>query len=275
MYINKNKIAILLATYNGAKYLKVQLDSLFAQTSQDWTLFVHDDGSTDNTIDIIKSYQEKYGDKIVIIDDGIRGLRARNNFFHLLEIVDSEYYMFCDQDDYWNPDMIDTFLSALEGIKCKSQEKPLLIHSNYSVVDSSLNIIYESYWDKVGIDPKDVYSEGLISIANPIRGANALINNALKSKIVPVQDNLLMYDSWLSLVAARVNALIIPIYRPTNLYRIHNSNCLGSNLTSTKHSIISILKGNIEKYRALESASYGSIVKYIINKIKYTIIRKK
>lgn len=271
MYINKNKIAILLATYNGAKYLKVQMDSLFAQTSKDWTLFVHDDGSTDNTMDIIDSYKVKYGEKVVVIDDGIKGLRARNNFFHLLEVVDSEYYMFCDQDDYWHPDMVEIFESKLEEININGV-KPLVLHSDYSLADGNLKIQSLSYWDKAHIVPERLYNKNIICLANPIRGANALLNKAMKQLLFPLKQNNFMYDNWLGYVAACNNAAITPIHKPTNIYRIHENNCIGSSLGSKK-SIATILKGNIEKYKTLKTGDYGSPLRYIYYKIAYCFLR--
>lgn len=88
-------IEILLATYNGEKYLPQQLDSLFAQTNQDWSLIVHDDGSRDDTISIIKAYKSKFPDRIKQIEDGIKSGGAKNNFAHLMVYSTANYVMLC------------------------------------------------------------------------------------------------------------------------------------------------------------------------------------
>ena len=86
-----------MATYNGEKYLKEQIDSLLSQTYTDWTLYIHDDGSTDGTKNILSSYHQEY-DKIQVLDyPSCHG--AKENFFSLLNAVDADYYFFSDQDE--------------------------------------------------------------------------------------------------------------------------------------------------------------------------------
>ena len=101
--INKRSIAILMATYNGEKYLKEQIDSIMNQTNHDWTLYIQDDGSKDKTLDIIKSYSDE---RIVWVDNGLTRQGCCMNFMSLLNKVESSYYMFCDQDDVWLPEKV-------------------------------------------------------------------------------------------------------------------------------------------------------------------------
>ena len=113
------KIYILLATYNGEKYLKEQLDSLFEQTNQHWTLWIHDDNSKDNTVNIIKKYKSKYPDQIEFLDDDISTGGAKENFTYLLDNIndDYDYIMFCDQDDVWLEDKIEITLKKMLEIE--------------------------------------------------------------------------------------------------------------------------------------------------------------
>ena len=97
-----DKIAIILATYNGGKYLREQLDSIFAQTYTKWHLFIHDDGSVDDTNQIIMEYRFRNPDKITIVE-GVSTGGAKNNFYFLLKNVEASLYMFSDQDDVWLP----------------------------------------------------------------------------------------------------------------------------------------------------------------------------
>ncbi len=87
-------IDILMATYNGEKYLRHQLDSILTQSYKEWQLLIRDDGSNDNTANIIKEYLEKYPGKIKLIVDNDFHIGASLNFARLLEHSTSEYIMF-------------------------------------------------------------------------------------------------------------------------------------------------------------------------------------
>ena len=106
--MTNNSIAILMATYNGETYLKEQIDSLLAQTCQDWHLYVHDDGSKDGTVAIVKGYAEQYPEKVTLLDYPPQGGPCKN-FLSMMEKVEAPYYMFCDQDDVWMPEKLCRF----------------------------------------------------------------------------------------------------------------------------------------------------------------------
>ena len=94
-------IHILLATYNGARYLRAQLDSIFTQSCDEFKLYVSDDNSTDETYNILKEYESRYPEKMFISKSESR-LGAAANFLSLLKNSDAEYIMFADQDDVWD-----------------------------------------------------------------------------------------------------------------------------------------------------------------------------
>ncbi len=94
-------VAILLSTYNGQLYLKEQIDSLLDQTYKNWCLFVRDDGSSDDTLQIISTYAKKCPERIVLLTDNRGNIKPAASFMQLLSMVDMDYYMFCDQDDIW------------------------------------------------------------------------------------------------------------------------------------------------------------------------------
>lgn len=106
------EIAILMATYNGEKFLREQIDSIIKQTNNNWTLYIHDDGSTDSTLSIVQQYCREH-ENIIFLEDEVKGRGAAQSFFYMLESIDSLYYMFCDQDDYWQPDKVEVSYSQL------------------------------------------------------------------------------------------------------------------------------------------------------------------
>ena len=93
-----NNIDILMATYNGAKFIASQIRSLQNQTFTDWKLLIHDDGSTDGTIEILNFFCAN-DKRINIINDGIQFHNCALNFMHLLKYSDATFCIFCDQDD--------------------------------------------------------------------------------------------------------------------------------------------------------------------------------
>lgn len=107
-------VSILLCTYNGAKFLAKQLDSIEYQSFKNWRLYVSDDGSDDHTLDILHAYQKKWGkEKISIVDGPRQGFSQ--NFLKLCldsEII-SDYYAFCDQDDIWLADKLSVAINRL------------------------------------------------------------------------------------------------------------------------------------------------------------------
>ena len=118
-----NKIIILLSTYNGAKYLKNQIDSLASQTYDDFRIIARDDGSSDESLAILKLY-----DKIEIVDSR-QNLGAKGSFAELLEYAvehtDGEFFMFCDQDDVWKNDKIEKTLAKIQEMQYECGDIPL------------------------------------------------------------------------------------------------------------------------------------------------------
>ena len=99
-------VTILLATLNGEDYLKAQLESIAAQTYENWQLVVGDDGSTDGTISILEEFSKQYPEQVTIIKNDPPQGSAKDNFISLIQNSYGPYFMFCDQDDVWKPDKI-------------------------------------------------------------------------------------------------------------------------------------------------------------------------
>ncbi len=141
----KKSILVLMSTYNGEKYLKEQIDSVIAQNGVEVYLLIRDDGSSDNTCEMIESYQKNEGSKII---EFIRGenLGFGNSFSDLVKRAydlsrnnqSFDYYAFADQDDVWLENKLSVAAATLDKYE---DNEPLLYCSNSTLVDENLNII--------------------------------------------------------------------------------------------------------------------------------------
>ena len=232
-------IYILLATYNGEKYFSEQIESLLSQTYQDWKLWIHDDGSKDNTVQIIKNYTNKYPEKIFFLDDAISCGGAKENFSYLLNNIDKDfdYIMFCDQDDVWLPNRIELFLNEVKIQEKNNPNLPLVIFSDLTVVDDKLNIISNSMVKHQKLNPSIASSFELLKCQNVITGCAMLLNKKAFEVSTPISKNVLMHDWWIALIVSKLGKNIY-LDEKTILYRQHSNNVVGSK----KVSLLIILK---------------------------------
>lgn len=221
-----DKIAILMATYNGEKYICQQIDSILSQTCKDWELYIHDDGSTDNTIAAVESYVEKYPNKIHLIDGKSTG-GAKYNFFYMFGQVEATYYMTCDQDDVWLDKKIELTYDKMLTIENKA-DVPCLVYTELRVVDSELNTIADTMSGYQSLDcHKRTINQFILQ--NSVTGCTMMVNRALRDKMLRITDidNTIMHDWWAALVAAQFGKTTF-IDEPTILYRQHGDNSLGA-----------------------------------------------
>ena len=135
----EEKVDVLLATYNGEKYLKEQIDSILNQTYQNINLIISDDNSNDSTRKILEEYKKIDNRIKIYLQD--KNLGYIKNFEFLLTKVESNYYMLSDQDDVWLPEKIE---KSMKTLKEKNAD---LVFGDLEVVDEKLNTIYPSFGD--------------------------------------------------------------------------------------------------------------------------------
>lgn len=275
--MNKN-LAILLATYNSEPFLSEQLDSLFNQTYQDWTLYIRDDGSTDSTINLIQKYHNKYPTRIFIMNDTESHIGPMNSFMRLLENIDANYYMFCDHDDIWLPHKVEASLNKMLEIEQENPQIPIIIHTDLQVVDKQLNKISDSFWKYSKLKPHILKKFNYIGVCNCVTGCTMLFNIYAKRISFPFASCAPMHDWWIAAKVAK-EGKIEEIHKATILYRQHMTNKIGARNISTFyfiHKIIKLtdtLKGHKVLFPFHKSIGYGSIAKYYLYKILYTIRR--
>lgn len=221
--------AIVLSTYNGAEFLSAQIESIRAQTAPDWRLYVRDDGSTDDTRDLIARFATADA-RIVVVADHAGNLGAPASFGALLShaLGRGERYVFlADQDDVWLPDKAARMLGvATEYESCLGPAAPILVHSDLRVVSSSLEVIHPSYFRFQRIDPNADAQIARLALRNAVTGCATLVNRALLECAVPFP-RVAMHDWWLAQCAALFGHIAL-VDQPTVLYRQHASNVLGA-----------------------------------------------
>jgi len=242
------RVAILLPTFNGEKYLAEQLDSLIGQSYENLIVVVRDDGSIDGTVEIIRTYLGRFPDRFHLIENNNRNLGARGSFSFLMDYVlnhkkelglEKAAMMFCDQDDIWAGNKVELEIESMEKAEAGDAEIPVLVHSDLEVVSDSRDLIAESFMSYQGLEPKR-NKFGQILFCNPVTGCTLLINEALAEQSLPVPETAVMHDWWLALVASAFGKLVF-INQPLVEYRQHRSNTLGAIKKAPKRSLKEIL----------------------------------
>lgn len=216
------KIEILMATYNGEKYIGEQINSIINQTYTNWNLLIRDDGSKDKTLNIIKKY-EKMDNRIILIRDNKDNLGFVKNFEELLKKSRTEFVMFSDQDDYWLENKIEKYVEVIEKLDKKKLEKPLLIHSNSYICDKNLKILEEKFIDSNIAGEKKSKSIFFYYI---VQGATVLINRNLIKKVIPFSNNVKLHDRYFHLISEFLGNRIF-INESLMKYRQHGNNEIG------------------------------------------------
>jgi glycosyltransferase involved in cell wall biosynthesis len=238
----KPSIDILLATYNGAAYLPEQLDSLFAQTCQDFRLLARDDGSTDETAELLARYATHHPGRVVTVPHDGRRLGASGSFGALLDRSAAAYVMFSDQDDVWLPDKIERTLAAMQALeRAQGTEVPLLVNTDLKVVDQRLAELAVSFWRFQRIHPQRLTKLGRVLMQNFATGCTVMVNRPLVALALPVPAEAMMHDWWLALVVTAFGR-VARISAPTVLYRQHGGNDVGVSRWSFLAGIENLLR---------------------------------
>ena len=219
----EEKIEILMATYNGEKYIKEQIDSIINQTYKNWKLLIRDDDSKDKTLEILKEYKKK-DTRIKIIKDNKGNLGFVKNFEELVKNSKEEYIMFSDQDDYWLENKLEVYINELNKLSKDILEKPLLFHSNSFICDESLNIKKEKFVNShVASDTK----KNMFFFSYIVQGSTIMINKKMKDLCMPFLEKVTLHDRYFHLISEFFGNRIF-INKSLMKYRQHSSNEIGA-----------------------------------------------
>lgn len=243
-------VKILMATFNGAKFIKRQLESILDQNHKDWQLVISDDGSVDATIKIINTFisaNPKYDIKL------IKGPRNGFvcNFLSMLQDVNSDYVCFCDQDDIWLPDKLSNSILKLDGAyqpTCYGA-RTLLIDENEEVYGASPRFKKPATFRNALVQN---FAGGNTMMIN---GAGVeLLQKVYNKKYIPVS-----HDWWVYLIISGAGGEIIYDKTPCVFYRQHGGNLIGSNQSfSARFSRIRYLF--LGKYKKWNDTNLGILL---------------
>lgn len=253
------KIDILLATYNGEKYLKEQIDSILCQTYEDIRLIISDDCSKDATREILKEYEQKEERIKVYYQE--ENLGYIKNFEFLLKQVESNIYMLSDQDDVWLPEKVE---KTYEQLKCQNAD---FVFGDLEVVDEKLDTMYSSFNDFMLLNrkiKKYIDSYKLNYLYNCVTGCTIMSKKEWINKVLPIpsKSKYVAHDHWLGLIIS-LNGKLAYIPEKYIKYRQHSNNEIGTNKISHKFN-------KLEQVRKLFiEVKLGVFGTYVENKDKF------
>lgn len=270
-------VSIIIATYNGEKYIGQQIDSILKSSYQDFEIYICDDGSQDRTMDILRKYEENYPDKIHVKQNE-NNLGVTLNFLKAICRTTSDYVMLCDQDDIWKIDKIAMTLKRMRHMESQLDKKlPIAVFTDAKVVDAGLNTIEDSFFKASHLNPRKTDLPHLL-MENKLIGCTIMINASLRRVIqgfnLPVHAKL--HDGWIGLIASSIGKIGY-IDETTLLYRQHGNNVVGNQtFISYIKDRISSLKKQKESLHILQRQAQEFLYLYgsIINEENKTIISR-
>ncbi|WP_448110447.1 glycosyltransferase family 2 protein [Pseudomonas lini] len=228
------KVAILLCTYNGAKFLGEQLQSFIRQTHKNWIIYASDDGSNDDTLKLLRAFRQTLGDDRLIILNGPRQGFAKN-FLSLIknESITADYFAFSDQDDIWFEDKLERSIAQLNS----AADTPALYCSRTRLISADKRVL--------GFSPLfSAPPHFRNALVQSIAGANTMLINAQARALLALtpEDAAIVAHDWLTyLLVTGCGGEVVYDPLPTLDYRQHSGNLIGAN-AGLKEQLIRISK---------------------------------
>ncbi len=272
-------IDILLSTYNGSAYLPALLESIAQQTYTDWHITVRDDGSSDDTVQLLHAWAEAHPQKMTIYaEENIGCLPSFTDLMNKAatkERTAHDYFMFADQDDVWLPQKIQHAAEAMTAQEALHPNAPIVICTNLQVVDPELRIIAPSMWDYARIPAQLLASSDYLNIFNCATGCTMLFNQHALHASLPVHPQYaVMHDYWIALCTKHAGGYIIPLKQADILYRQHGGNEVGAYQYTPLFKrgwkyIQQSIRLNKQYYRQAKYVNKITCFKYLLLKCRY------
>ncbi|ADW70314.1 glycosyltransferase family 2 protein [Granulicella tundricola] len=222
------QVQILLATYNGARFLREQIDSILTQTYPCLTILSRDDGSTDGTLAILNDYAALHPTRFHILPQSPPTGSAKLNFAALIAASTASHVSCADQDDVWVSTKIADSMEVMQRLEQRHRHgTPLLVFTDVAVVDEQLRPLQPSLWRYQHIQPNKIFNFRRLLTQNVVTGSTALFNRPLADLAARMTAKAYMHDWWLALLASAFGSADF-LTQQTVLYRQHASNVLGA-----------------------------------------------
>jgi len=194
-------VDVLLAAYNGERYIGQQIESLLSQTYPHWRLRIRVDGGTDNTLQICRDFAERFPDKIHVLEDDGGNVGVLRNFNRLLACREAPYVMFCDQDDVWLPRKMERTVAAMRQLEQEvGASTPILVHTDSAIVDEDLQQIAPSALQFSHRKPYSGLGRACMELS--LYGHQIMLNDPLVKLSGSIPEGFVSWDWWFPLVAA-------------------------------------------------------------------------
>ncbi|MDH1008768.1 glycosyltransferase family 2 protein [Pseudomonas nicosulfuronedens] len=253
------RVAILLSTYNGAPYLREQLESLIAQTCQNWVIHASDDGSSDNTLDILHEYQRRLGKERLVVHSGPRKGFAANFLTSVKRVKDqADYFAFCDQDDLWEPEKLER---GLTWAATHPSILPALYCSRTRLVDAAGQTIgYSPLFRRA-----PCFANALVQ---SIAGGNTMLFNAATAHLLsltPSHVPIISHDWWTYIIVTGCGGRVKYDEYPAINYRQHGNNLIGSNssVRDRLDRLRRMLKGTFRQWNDVNLEAVSHFQQYL------------
>lgn len=220
MNSNKPLVSIAMATYNGAKYIKEQLDSLVHQTYDNLEIVIVDDSSTDDTVSIINDYQQQYKFIYLIVNSSNCGVTT--TFENAIIACKGLLIAICDQDDIWELNKIEILVNEI-GEHDAVYSNSLLVDKNGQSLNKSFTTI---------MNMQTYYSGAPFLLSNSVPGHTILMKQQFVQNILPFPPNML-FDLWIGFCAAANNGIKF-VDKTLVKYRQHDTNTIGTRDSKNK-----------------------------------------
>jgi hypothetical protein len=219
------KTSVALCTYNGARFVAEQIESISAQSQQPDEMIVCDDGSEDETVKILQKFALNAKFPVRVFRNPVR-LGAAANFEQAIGLCAGDVIFLCDQDDIWMPEKVVSLVSALAD-----HPQALYAFSDARTIDAGSVVKTESIWANYGVGRAALPLSGLAQLRllvreNFIPGASMALRASFRSAFLPIPVGW-MHDYWIVLLAS-VLAYGVPVAQPLFLYRTHKNQVCGS-----------------------------------------------
>lgn len=253
-------ITIIMAVYNGQEYIREQLESLKDQTYTEWRLVIRDDRSSDKTAEIVKKFSDEVEQEVIFKVNEKPSGSAKNNFALLInDAKESDYVMFCDQDDIWKKDKIEiTFNKMKQAEERYGRDFPLLVHGDVEVIDENGNINADSMFEMSHINADSKLPQ--ILIQNHVTGCTMMCNKKLIVGISEYTSSeyIIMHD-YLAALYASVFGKIEVIKKPLISYRQHSGNSVGAKNNNNPMYLLKRLANGRKSYKEAMETSRNQV----------------